>query len=459
MAKKICILVYSFLCLNTLRITAQYSVLLNFDYTNGAEPYGALTLSGSRLYGMTSLGGIPGYSGNIFSIDTNGSDYKDLLDFNGTDGQQPMGSLSLSGGRLYGMTMMGGTGVGNIFSIDTNGNGFKDLFNFNTANNYPEGSLTVLGNMLYGMTLGGGAHGYGCIFSIDTNGNGYKDIFDFNGGTNGGSPTGSLTVSVNKLYGMTEYGGINDSGCIFSIDTNGSNYKKLLDFNGTNGKWPTANLTLSGRTLYGMANAGGAEGDGCIFSIDTNGTGYKDLFDFSGTNGKNPAFSSLTLVGSMFYGTAGGGINDDGVIFCIDTNGDGFMDLFDFNDTSGEYPTGLTNSKNTLYGMTQIGGTGAEGVIFDFTEIGLGIDKLTSTESSINLYPNPNNGRFTMALQNVKQSAQIEIYNMLGQSIYQIKLNSRNTEINLSNQPAGVYLYRVITENGEYISSGKVVIE
>ncbi len=73
----------------------------------------------------------------------------------------------------------------------------------------------------------------GCIFSIDTNGSKYTDIFDFNG-TNGATPQGgSLILSRNILSGMTEFGGVNNDGCIFSVDTNGSGYKKLLDFTTT----------------------------------------------------------------------------------------------------------------------------------------------------------------------------------------------------------------------------------
>jgi len=63
--------------------------------------------------------------GNIFTIDTAGNNSKDLFDFNGTNGSDPNGYLTLSGNVLFGMTTDGGTyGVGNIFSIDSNGNGF-----------------------------------------------------------------------------------------------------------------------------------------------------------------------------------------------------------------------------------------------------------------------------------------------------------------------------------------------
>ena len=75
------------------------------------------------------------------------------------------------------------------------------------------------------------------------------------------------------------------------------------------------------------------------------------------------------------------------------------------------------------------------------------------------LYPNPNNGSFTLALQNVNAPAQVEIYNMLGESIYKTKLNPTNTILSLIGQPSGVYFYRVITQDGGLVGSGKLVIE
>ncbi len=110
----------------------------------------------------------------------------------------------------------------------------------------------------------------------------------------GAYPYGDLTISVNKMYGMTsEYGLMgNGFGNVFSIDTNGRGYKELYDFGDTNG-FPEGNLTLAGNKLYGMTRAAWY-GNGNIFSIDTNGSGYKDLFDFYDSEGINP-YVSLTL--------------------------------------------------------------------------------------------------------------------------------------------------------------------
>src|SRR5580698_4322858 len=65
---------------------AQYSVILNSNGTNFSVPDGSLTpsVSGNTLYGMSTTGGGGSNYGNIFSLDTNGSNYFQLLVFNGT---------------------------------------------------------------------------------------------------------------------------------------------------------------------------------------------------------------------------------------------------------------------------------------------------------------------------------------------------------------------------------------
>ncbi len=213
------------------------------------------------------------------------------FDFGGPKGSNPHGDLTISHKILYGMGQLGGIhGDGAIFSVDTDGNGYRDLYDFNGPYGVI-GSLMIHGQRMYGMTSQGGGGvgvycptGCGCVFSVDTNGTNFKELLKFNG-NNGGYAWGNLTLFGGKLFGLSLSGGVNNAGCAFTIDTNGNNYKDILDFNQTNGAAPEGSFILLANKLYGMAAAGGVHSDGCIFSIDTNGNGYKDLHDFDGTNG------------------------------------------------------------------------------------------------------------------------------------------------------------------------------
>lgn len=89
----------------------------------------------------------------------------------------------------------------------------------------------------------------------------YTVIVNFDNATSpqGASPRGDVISVRNLLYGMTEYGGANNLGCIFSVDINGNNFRDLWDFNEThdsNGAQPSGDLLLLGGKLYGMTEFG-----------------------------------------------------------------------------------------------------------------------------------------------------------------------------------------------------------
>lgn len=80
-------------------------------------------------------------------------------------------------------------------------------------------------------------------------------------------------------------------------------------------------------------------------------------------------------------------------------------------------------------------------------------------KSTVTVFPNPNNGSFILSISNVNEKCNVEIFNIFGENIYSIKLNSNSTEINMRGQPQGVYFYRVQKGNGDLIGNGKLVIE
>ncbi len=260
-------------------VTNVETVLYSFgEVTNdGANPYdGTLTLSGSTLYGMTQGGGANG-KGTIFKFDTTKNAETVLYSFAGgkNDGAIPLGSLILSGTTLYGMTDSGGAnGKGTIFKFDTTKNAEKVLYSFAGGTNDgedPIGSLTLSGTTLYGMTGMGGANGNGTIFMFHTKTKVETVLYSFGSVTNDGAHPydGALTLSGSTLYGMTQQGGANDVGTVFMFDTKTNVETVLYSFaGGTNdGAYPQGDLTLSGTTLYGMTSEGGPNGVGTVFSL------------------------------------------------------------------------------------------------------------------------------------------------------------------------------------------------
>jgi len=444
-------------------VNAQYIKIHDFAGADGIAPNGTLIVIGNKLFGMTSNGGADS-NGCIFSINKDGSGYKDILDFDSANGSTPYGSLLFSGGVLYGMTSAGGSlNKGVLFSVDTDGTSYTDLLDFGTGNAHgtnPYGSLIVSGNLLFGMTKYGGTNGSGCIFSILTNGGAFKEVYSFTAAS-GNTPQGSLLLSGNVLYGLTYYGGAHGYGTIFSVDTNGTGFKDMFDFNVVNGMYPEGSLILSGNLLFGMTSDGGTHAAGLIFSIDTNGNFYKDLHDFSAAGaypwGSLVLYGASTLVGLSRQG----GTNGFGTIFSIDTTGSGFNTEYSFTFLpDGQTPLGdLVLSGNTFYGMTSAGGTSKDGTIFSFKNVALGTKQLSNNYTGIKIFPNPSNGLFNVVINGEKQSqSKIEIYNMIGDKVYAATLSILNYQFSID-VPSGIYLYRVISETGNIVSTGKLIID
>jgi uncharacterized repeat protein (TIGR03803 family) len=208
--------------------------------SDGAFPVGALTLSNNVIYGVTVGGGTNG-NGTVFALTTNGnftllhtfSALDAATETTNNDGANPQGALTLSGNTLYGTAGAGGTnGSGTIFALTTNGN-FTLLHTFsaldpatrttNSDGAYAPGALTLSGNTLYGTAWKGGTNGNGTVFALTTNGNftllhTFSGLNNFGGLNNDGVfPIAGLTLSGNTLYGTTSGGGLYGEGTVFSI--------------------------------------------------------------------------------------------------------------------------------------------------------------------------------------------------------------------------------------------------
>ena len=129
----------------------------------------------------------------------------------------------------------------------------------------------------------------------------------------GANPSGGLVLSGSKLYGTTVAGGSSSNGTIFALNTEGTGFTNLHNFDGTrDGANPYASLILSGNTLYGTAVNGGGGGAGTVFALNPDGTAFRTLYAFSspgiaGTNANADGafpFADLVLSGDTLYGTA-----------------------------------------------------------------------------------------------------------------------------------------------------------
>jgi len=367
--------------------TEIYNKEFDFDDINsGKWPTASLVeVNDGKLYGMTSQGGTYNY-GILFSFDPTTSVFSKKIDFDGTNrGRAPYGSLiQANNGKLYGMTLYGGTvssiGYGVLFEYDPITDIFVKKIDFDGLNKgtAPYGSLLQANdNKLYGMTTAGGANNMGVVFSFDLTASTFTKVIDFDGANNGRSPYGSLIqANDGKLYGMTYLGGINGFGILFSYDYTTTNFVKELDFDLTiTGGRPYGDLIqLNNDKLYGMNSIGGSNNKGVLFSYNPITTTFSNEFNFDGTNnGETPSGSLITGNDGNIYGlTTSGGSGSNGVLFKYDPILNNFEKKIDLNYAeNGRYIYGglLEATNGFLYGMTTDGGAYDLGVIFSINPV------------------------------------------------------------------------------------------
>jgi hypothetical protein len=76
-------------------------------------------------------------------------------------------------------------------------------------------------------------------------------------------------------------------------------------------------------------------------------------------------------------------------------------------------------------------------------------------DNQVQCFPNPNNGTFNISIQNRYGTIEtIEIYNVTGKCIQTVR--SATQEVNIEQEPAGIYLCRVQTHTGEVLT-GKII--
>ena len=302
--------------------------LVTFAQTNkdGGNAYATMIISGNTLYGTTAGGGTNGL-GALFRINTDGTGFTNIFNFtfikgqptNGDNGSGPLGGLVLSGSTLYGTTREGGLRTnyyGSIFAIQADGLGFTNLHYFSTviSNKNSEGAspnsgLTLVGNTLYGVAYNGGIYTNGTIFAMNTNGTGFTNLYNFDF-TNGANPDAPLCFASNRLYGTTYSGGAYSNGVVFAVNTNGTGFTNYHSFSalgypysvnddGANSQSP---LVASGNILYGAAARGGSTGNGygTLFSIHTDGSDFSPVYYFDYYHGAAPLCQLLITNNLLF---------------------------------------------------------------------------------------------------------------------------------------------------------------
>jgi hypothetical protein len=78
-------------------------------------------------------------------------------------------------------------------------------------------------------------------------------------------------------------------------------------------------------------------------------------------------------------------------------------------------------------------------------------------EKMVKVYPNPNNGQFTLELTNIESGAVVNIYNVVGAKVYQATLtNEAFQKVNISDIKKGIYFIKIMVGKEQF--SKKMVV-
>jgi hypothetical protein len=88
-----------------------------------------------------------------------------------------------------------------------------------------------------------------------------------------------------------------------------------------------------------------------------------------------------------------------------------------------------------------------------------GAGEVVAVPGSFTIYPNPGNGLFRVEVNGLQGNCLLQVYNTQGQLIYESEFtgNRYTSAVDLREMPAGVYIARVLSQQGVQIK--KVVIE
>jgi uncharacterized repeat protein (TIGR03803 family) len=276
-----------------------------YNSTDGAFPWGPpIEASDSNFYGTTSGGGTDN-QGLVYKITSAGT-YTTIYKFTATTGTSPIAPPTQgTDGYLYVPVSLGGLNYcGTIVKISTAGvlNNSYD-FPCESGGSDPIGPLVQASNgNFYSTTQAGGSNGEGTVYQVTT---GLAATVLHSFGTSFGDgelpSAGLLLATDGNYYGSTAEGGSYDDGTLFNTSTSG-NYTQLYSFNNSANMLQMSPLSppvqATNGTLYGVTEFGGADNDGTVYSLNMGLAAFVNSPVFSGKEGGNVLLLGDRLTGA-----------------------------------------------------------------------------------------------------------------------------------------------------------------
>jgi len=183
---------------------------------------------------------------------------------------------------------------------------------------------------------------------------------------------------------------------------------------------------------------------------------YSDTLAIYSSTDCGNTWNMVYLKGGMKLSTVGIPAADSGV----NEVGGCFVPLTTNWRTDSILLPSLANKPSVMFSFENRSGYGSNMYLdnINIPATALAVNNISTPAPSVTLYPNPNNGSFTIDMKNIQGEQNLVVYNVLGQSVYTSTLRTASTTINLQQAP-GVYFFRILSVNGKTLSEGKLIIK
>ncbi len=461
--------IFYFVILLTLVLSKGASSQITFEKT-----YGSLGTEWGRAVQQTLDGGyiIAGYDGyDVYLIKTNESGV--LLwtkTYGGTDGDYGYSVQQTSDGGyiIAGGTKSFGAGSSDVYLIKTKANG-DTLWTKTYGKTFDDRGYSVQQTSDNGYIIAGETYSFGAdlwdVYLIKTNANGDTLWTKTYGGT--GEDYGRSVQQTSDdgyiIAGNTWSFGAG-SADVYLIKTNESGdtlWTKTYGGIRYDDGYSVQQTSDGGYIITGETYSFGTGSSSDIYLIKTNengvslwtknygGTSYDDGYSVQQTSDNGYIIAGLTE-------SFGAGSAD---VYLIKTNESGdtlWTKTYGGEDTDeGKSVQQTSDNGYIIAGYTFSFGAGVYDVYLIKTDVNGNVSGIFNNSFSkkdvINIYPNPNNGVFNLAI-NVPDKCNliIELMNVYGQVVYKNYVKSIfkfNDEIDVSELSKGVYYLRLRTEN------------
>lgn len=304
------------------------------------------------------------------------------------------GLLLASDNRLYGVTKMDSDYHGGaLFSYQGYGTQLRAEVKFSVQSQVGSSTsnLVQVDRKLYGIGSGG-KYNDGTIYRYDIDTDSLEVMVDFNIWTSYVNPgmnqiEKSFILHPNgKLY--TTYNNVNPLDLFLLEYTPGSNtYTNVYNFPTNTNTMVSTNTELivgDDGLIYGVSNFGGANGYGTLFSFDVTTGTYTLLHSFDAYDGFPYKHAVTQASNGKLYGITPGDVNGaDGYIYSFDLTTNTFEEIYTLNSFSYAMGPFVEGPGGNLYTSFRDGGQNYDGAIVSLNPATNAIQTAFSFEENV----------------------------------------------------------------------------